>query len=238
MKPKNRYACATHCGLLAAAGIGIALVVMFFRFGMHRPDLPRAHKTAIPPPAEKNRFTRTVIEDFQLNGQPDATAFPLITLGACRVVKPQLGGFRLGVGDILEFEQLALNLPLDESAAQPKAQGTINALLSQSLDLSAFRRMAHEAGPVSSTKVNGLRISLVHGTNQFHLITASTARVIGRSNILLRECAFLDCDLRTVHADKVRLTEDHGWRITPDGGSPVDIEAVVEAVRRQVAGEP
>jgi hypothetical protein len=152
---------------------------------------------------------------------------------ACRVARPRLGGFRLGIGEVLELDRLELNLPLDFPAAGTNAAQTINALLSRSLDVSSFRRMAHVVAPVSSATITGLRISLVHGTNQVVVLTASSGRIAGRSDITLRKCVFLDNNLRSCEAAKARLTNDHGWRLSAENGPTVELEAVAEAVRRR-----
>lgn len=246
MQQKDRNAFVVHRLLLAAAGVGLTLLALlaFLRFGVRRPSPPESATTATPPHAAPNRFSRMVAEDFRLNGGPGATPFPLIALGACRVAKPRLGGFRLGIGEVLELERLELNLPLDTLSAGTNADRcvmpatqtgtvqTVNALLTRSLDVSSFRRMAHIVAPISSATIAGLRMALVHGTNRVAILTASSARIASRSNLALRNCVFLDGDLRQVKAAKANLTNDHGWRISAENGPTVAIETVAEAVRR------
>jgi len=169
MQQKDRHSFATHRLLLAATGVGLALLVffVFLLFGVRRHTPPDTATTAVAPPhVVSNRFSRTVVEGFRLDGGPGTAPFPLIALGACRVARPRLGGFRLGLGEVLELDRLELNLPLDFPAAGTNAAQTVNTLLSHSLDMSSFRRMAHVVAPVSSATVTGLRISLIHGTNR------------------------------------------------------------------------
>ena len=143
-----------------------------------------------------------------------------------------VNGFRLGIGEVLELDRLELNLPLEFSAAGTNAAQTVNALLSHSLDVSSFRRLAHVVAPVSSATITGLRISLIHGTNQVTILTAASARIAGRSDLTLRKCSFLDSNLRPCETAKARLTNDHGWRLSAEDGPTVEIEAVAEAIRR------
>ncbi len=184
------------------------------------------------PHVASNRFSRTLVEDLRLNGAPGAAAFPLMELGACRVEKPRIGGFRLGVGDVLEFDRLELNLPLDLTVRGTNTNQHVDGFLSRALDLSSFRRMANINTAVSSATIASLRISLVQGTNRVAILTASSARITGRSNIALRNCVFLDNNLHSVEAAKARLTNEHGWRITADNSPSVEIETVAKAVQR------
>jgi len=241
MQQRDRNVSAAHCLLLAAAGIGMALLAVFafFRFGDRRSHPQASAATGTPPDAAPARFTRTIVENFRLNGGPGAAHFPLITLGACRVVKPRIGGFRLGFGEVLELDRLELNLPLEFPAAGTNADTcvtpstqTVNTLLSHSLDVSSFRRMARVISPVSAANVTGLRISLVHGTNRVAILAAASARIAGRADIALRNCQFLGSDLRQYKAAKASLTEDHGWQISAENGPTFKIESVVDAVRR------
>lgn len=237
MQQKERHSYSAHCLLLAAGGVCLALLAVYLaysRFDARRHAPPDSATTATQPPhVVSSRFSRTVVEGFRLDGSPDAAPFPVIALGACRVTRPRLGGFRLGIGEVLELDRLELNLPLDIPAAGTNAAQTINALLSHSLDVSSFRRMAHVVAPVSSATITGLRISLVHGTNQVVVLTASSGRIAGRSDLTLRKCVFLDSNLRSCEAAKARLTNDHGWRLAAENGPTVEMEAVAEAIRRR-----
>ena len=228
----------THRLLLAAIGVCLALLVVLvlLRFGVRRPTPPDSATTAVPTPhVVSNRFSRTVVEGFRLDNGPGAAPFPLIALGACRVARPRLGGFRLGIGEVLELDRLELNLPLDSPVDGTNTAQSVDELLSRSLDVSSFRRMAHVVAPISSATITGLRISLVHGTNQVVVLTAASARIAGRSDLTLRKCVFLDHNLQTCKAAKVRLTNDHGWRLSAENGPTVEIETMAGAIRQREA---
>ncbi|MFZ4398158.1 MAG: hypothetical protein ACOYOU_21295 [Kiritimatiellia bacterium] len=239
--------------LILAAGLSLALLAILAvaRFGLRRqPSQKNATTAASVPQVVSNRFSRNVVENFRLNGRPGVTSYPLIELGACRVEKPRLGGFRLGVGDVLTFERLEINLPIENFiadtnmdtratlASPTNAMQTVDGILSRSLDLSAFRRMANIKTPVSSVTITDLRISLVHGTNRVFLITAASARIANRANILLRNCEFLDRNLHSMTAAKAHLREDPNWRMIPEDGDPVAVSVVTAAVCQRMMGSP
>ncbi len=182
-----------------------------------------------------------------MNAEASASPFPLLTLGTCRVAKPRVGGFRLGIGEVLELDRLELNMPLDPptaatsaengptSAVPPTAAPTVDALLTRSLDVSSFRRMARIVGPVSSATISNLRIALIQDTNQIVILTAASAVLASRSELTLRKCVFLDGNLRSHEAAKAHLTNAQGWHLAAENGPTVEIEAVAAALRQRAA---
>jgi len=214
-------------GLLA-----IAARIAERRTSTPRPPAVRSH----PAPQAAPAFDRVVVENFRL-GAPECGPFPLVALGVGRIAQPRLGGFRLGLGHVLELDRLELNLPLNDQAPVTNAEGRVDAapgvtaLLTRMLDVQSLRQCAHVATPFTGLSVHGLHICLVGGTNRIAVLTASTARLTGKE-WSLTHCCFLAEDLQQVEVSQARLSHANGWRIVGEHGQTADLEAVATVLRR------
>jgi hypothetical protein len=224
---------------LGTAALALALLAAI-RLSVRRPDPP-----APPAAAENLRLDRTVAENFRLY-PPEGRSFPLVALGACRIARPRLGGFRLGVGNVLELDRLEVNLPLDTDAAVTNAEGRVGAtnrvvsvgdILHRTFDLAAIRRLVGVTTPVTGLTVGDLRISAVAGTNRVAVLMASSGRLSG-SAFALKDCFFLDANLRQVEARRARLVDENGWRVIAEDGRAADLDQVVAALRRALPKPP
>lgn len=229
------------------AGVALTIVLLVLGAGvvMRRSGPEKPPPAAVPaPPEVTNLFEHIVVRDFRLS-QAEGGPFPFVALSEGRIAKPKVGGFRLGIGKMLELDRLELNLPLDArtvvttadtpfGAADQSRTGdvqSVSAQLSRALDMQAMRRLANVTTPFTGLSISDLRISLVKGKERVAVITASSARFTGKA-FTLNHCFFLTADLRQVEATKARLVDEQGWRIIGDRGQTAELEHVAAALRR------
>lgn len=180
-----------------------------------------------------NLFDRTVAEGVRLF-RPEGGAFPVIAFEACRIAKPRLGGFRLGIGNILELDGLEVNLPLDARATVTNTTATglsVDQILQQVMDVTALRRLTNISTPLSGVHVHALRVCMVQGNERVLVLAAVSGRLAGKG-LALKDCEFLDETHGHHKVSEARLCNENGWRVIAGDGTTVELEKVAVMLRR------
>jgi hypothetical protein len=194
-------------------------------------------------PAATLPAARSAIEKLRLYAEQGGP-YPLVALDAGRVARPRLCGFRLVIGRMLELERLEVNLPLAEAAGDNVSQPATNAsaptpsvLLRRALDLEALGRQANAATPFFGLDAHGFRLAFVRGRERVTVITATSARLSGRT-LVLNDCCLLTEDLRQIETSKARLIDENGWRVTAENGLAVALDRLAAIIAPLLAAPP
>ena len=224
-------------------GIAVACIVVVLARGRFRSAPSGAADAPVACAAIRtNLFEHVIAEDVRLY-RPEGGSFPLVSVGLCRLGKPRVGGFRLGVGNVLELERLEVNVPLDAQAVvtntaekiistdtPPGALLSVDQILQRTIDLASLRRLAGASTRLSGVSLHDLHIYMVRGTTRIVVLTAVDGQLSGRG-MALKKCVFLDESLRQVTAAEARLVNEHGWRIVAADGATAVMGNVAAALR-------
>ena len=148
-----------------------------------------------------------------------------VAFRACRITKPKMGGFRLGVFNVLEIDELEIILPCASGeAAEPGSSivGSVTEPLQHSLDTEKLSALSGLDQRVSMLKINGFRLLMTdHNQQHIPIVIAKTAKNSGAKSISLEHCELLTEQLTRIHVTKAQLHLD----------KPVVIEAAGQQVK-------
>ncbi len=144
-----------------------------------------------------------------------------IAFRACRVTKPKMGGFRLGVFNVLEIDDLEITLPsTPEGYADGEVSTAANATgpVRQGLDAEKLSAMAGLDQRVSMLKINGFRLLMIDGNQQrIPVLTARFAKSSGAASVSLEECEVLTEQMERIRTPKAKIHFGETSMIEVDG---------------------
>ena len=169
-------AARTQRQIYACLGAVVALLLLGFAIrSLRRQEAASSHPRPAAPartlPPVESPHERVMVERLSVDADAAPSAFPLVFVRTVRAVRPKVAGFRLGIGEALELDEVELNLPLHRPGLSQVLPAddfatNLNALVARSLDLGAIRRLTRITAPVFSATLHGFRLSFVSGTNR------------------------------------------------------------------------
>lgn len=194
-----------HAGTAILPLVAVALLTALFLAASRTRQ--RAATVPPAPPSAPPTFEREIARDvvvFNLG----TDALPGMAFQSCRIVKPRVGGFRIGAFNVLEVENLRLSVPRTRGVAQADAIANgVSSVLRQSLDAHNMASFAGLKLKASALDIRGLAIDLTGADgSRTNLLQARHAKGSGVASLALEDGCLAEAGGVTTVFSHARLT--------------------------------
>ena len=163
-----------------------------------RQDMPES-----PKPNQMKRLSGTIAEElvYRIPKEP----FPRASCKACRVGKMKAGVFSLGAFNVVEFDDLAVNIP--PGGLRELKGGDAGGGVEKSAGLTPLVSMSGWKGGMKfhGITVNGLRVGRMDGTNLVPLFVASKVKNSGRKIVMKSVTLYRNGESETIPSATLAL---------------------------------